>query len=83
MSRGKYKGLRIDFCADECAQSLPVTQRSPLRTDLKPVQKKTSSMVNRFQMLNMDGTEEESDSSTESDDLTKFTPAWAAQAVAV
>lgn len=60
MSRAAYKGSRIEWYPDECAQELLKvhhTNRQPAAASPK----KASSMTNRFQMLNMDGTEDGSD----------------------
>ena len=84
MSRAKYKGLKIDFYPDECAQPLPATQRTPKATNAKPALKPKNSMVNRFQLLNMDGTED-SDSDVDSAEPPNFpaAPKWVANVVAV
>lgn len=56
MSRAVYKGTRIEWYPDECAQPLPKMQYLPKKENIpaQPV-KNTNLMVNRFQMLNMDG----------------------------
>ncbi|KAL8821425.1 MAG: hypothetical protein Q9223_000528 [Gallowayella weberi] len=54
MSRAMYRGMRIDWYPDECALPLPKVQ-NPSRREMAPTPKpKTTPMVNRFQMLNMD-----------------------------
>ena len=73
MSRGTYKGMRIEWYPDECAQPLPKTQHAPKKENTTSA-KKFSPMVNRFQMLNIDGTEDGSESANEEDDSTGFTP---------
>ena len=72
MSRGTYKGMRIEWYPDECAQPLPKTESLSKKENTTPA-KKLSPMVNRFQMLNIDGTEDGSDSANEEDNLTEFT----------
>ena len=85
MSRAKYKGLKIDFYPDECAQPLPVIQRTPKTTNAKPALKEKNSMVNRFQLLNMDGTEDGSSSDEGGAEPPSFpaAPKWVANVVAV
>jgi len=86
MSRGVYKGSRIECYPDECAQSLPKIQYVSKKETMPQPAKKLNPMVNRFQMLNMDGTENGSEDEEEND-LTSFTsmaqPAgWAASTIA-
>ena len=92
MSRSTYKGSKIEFFPDECAQPLPETHCPVRKETSKASTKKVDAMVNRFQMLNVDGTEDgsEDDTSTEHDGaaLPSFSsPArsasWARTAVAV
>lgn len=64
MSRLKYKGSKIDWDVDECAQ--PLAMVAPARTllDTQPVKKPTkatNNMVNRFHLLNMDDEDEDED----------------------
>ena len=66
MSRAAYKGMRIEWYPDECAQALPKTPSIPKKTVKPAGTKKPPNVLNRFQMLNMDGSAE--DSSTEGDD---------------
>ena len=55
MSRAAYKGMRIEWYLDQCAQPLPKTHLIPKRENLAPPPaNKGNSMINRFQMLNMD-----------------------------
>ena len=61
MSRATYKGLKIEWYPDECAQPLPKVQHPPKKESSAPPSKKLYPMVNRFQMLNMDGTEDGSE----------------------
>lgn len=66
MSRYMYKGMKIGFSADECAGAfpkVPVTAPAPPKTEFKVLPpKKRVSHVNRFQLLSLDGAEEEGDS---------------------
>ena len=61
MSRAIYKGMKIEWFLDECAQPLPKVQHAPRKENIPTASKKLNPMVNRFQMLNMDGTEDGSD----------------------
>ena len=67
MSRAAYKGMRIEWYPDECAQSLPKMQFAPKRENTQQLPKKPQPMVNRFQMLNIDGTEDSSEENEEDD----------------
>src|SRR5256885_2965209 len=69
MSRASYKGHRIEYYADDCAGPLPKVQYVPKQEPQAPV-KKENKTVNRFQVLNIDGTDE-SDIASE-DELTGF-----------
>lgn len=73
MSRGAYKGCRIEWLPDPCAQPLPKPQFTPKKENLTPPVKKPGTMVNRFQMLNIDGTEDGSDEENTGDELASFT----------
>ncbi|KAK3692457.1 hypothetical protein B0T22DRAFT_495628 [Podospora appendiculata] len=58
MSRFKYKGTKIEWDVDECAQ--PYVLPPPrARRDLAPQPKGPSVVRNRFHLLNMDGDEED------------------------
>lgn len=63
MSRGKYRGTKIEYGSDECAQPYEVDQLSkpqiPQRREAPPLRKGSSNLANRFEVLNIDG--EESD----------------------
>lgn len=94
MSRAAYKGMRIEWYPDECAQPLPRMQYVPKKENAAQPAKKVNPMVNRFQMLNMDGTEngDEDSSDEESTDgpsaLGSFSPMnhrspWNSRVVAV
>lgn len=61
MSRATYKGMKIEWYPDECAQPLPKVQHPPKKENGPAPPKKLNPMVNRFQMLNMDGTEDGSE----------------------
>ena len=86
MSRATYKGARIEWPADECARPLPKAHFVSKKENVAPPVKKVNPMVNRFQMLNMDGTEDGSEED-EDDGLTSFTSLrpdshWTASTVA-
>ena len=70
MSRIVYKGMKIEWSPDECAQPLPKTQHVSKKENL-PLFAKDASINNRFQMLNMDGTEDGSQDDDD-EDLTGF-----------
>ena len=65
MSRAAYKGMKIEWYPDECAQPLPRKPTAPKKECVPQLPKKPQPMVNRFQMLNMDGTEDGSDEDEE------------------
>ena len=65
MSRGAYKTARIEWYPDECAQPFPKIQPLLRREHTAPSAKNLNPMVNRFQMLNMDGTEDGSEEDNE------------------
>jgi len=56
MSRTTYKGSRIDWDVDECATAFEETQPAP-RHEV-PAKKKLAPVTNRFELLNMDRTED-------------------------
>lgn len=58
MSRAIYKGMKIQWYPDDCAQPLPERYRTPKKDYLPQPAKKPSAPTNRFQMLDMDGTED-------------------------
>lgn len=66
MSRYMYKGMKIGFYPDECAGAfpkVPLPAPAPPKTEFKVLPpKKRVSQVNRFQLLSLDGAEEEGDS---------------------
>ena len=63
MSRAMYKGMKIEWYPDECALPLPKQQWVPRKESaLNPIIRPNHTFnLNRFQMLNMDGTEDGSD----------------------
>ena len=65
MSRGAYKGMKIEWYPDECSQPLPKFQHAPKKENIAPQPKKLTSAMNRFQMLNMDGTDDDSEEEEE------------------
>jgi len=72
MSRATYKGMRIEWYPDECCQPLPKIQYAPKKENLAPQPaKKANSMMNRFQMLHMDGDDTE-DGSEEGEILSEL-----------
>ena len=65
MSRATYKGMRIEWYPDECAQPLPKVQIAPKKETVQQPPEKPQPSMNRFQMLNMDGTEDGSEEDEE------------------
>ncbi|KAK0748865.1 hypothetical protein B0T21DRAFT_380601 [Apiosordaria backusii] len=53
----KYKGRRIEFDVDECAQPYPAP--AVLKAKEAPQPKRQTSVTNRFQLLNVDDSEDE------------------------
>lgn len=71
MSRVTYKGMKIEWYPDECSQPLPKVQYVPKKENMAPPPLKGASvMMNRFQMLNMDGDGVEDESEEESNEAT-------------
>ncbi|KNG81903.1 hypothetical protein ANOM_009337 [Aspergillus nomiae NRRL 13137] len=58
MSRLTYKGMRIAFYPDECAEPL-VKLTNGLKKESQVPSKKSVSVLNRFQLLSLDGAEED------------------------
>lgn len=56
-----YKGMKIEWFSDECA--LPVAKQpwTPRKENNPQPAKRPNTAVNRFQLLNLDGTEDDSD----------------------
>lgn len=67
MSRLPYKGMKIEYYPDECAEPLPKIQHIPRERQPTPA-KKLNPVANRFQMLNLDGAEDSSDDEAEDED---------------
>ncbi|KAK8108565.1 hypothetical protein PG984_014366 [Apiospora sp. TS-2023a] len=63
MSRSKYKGYKIDWDLDECAQPLRVEQKPPAppKPQHVPSPKKPAVSLNRFATLRLDDEDDESD----------------------
>ncbi|KAL4910466.1 hypothetical protein BDW74DRAFT_145155 [Aspergillus multicolor] len=57
MSRLTYKGMKIAFFPDECAEPLAKMPTGPKRD--APASKKPASLPNRFHLLSVDGSEDE------------------------
>ncbi|KAM5491055.1 hypothetical protein MaudMau93_002075 [Microsporum audouinii] len=70
MSRMPYRIMRIEYYHDECAGPLPRIKEAPVRGLSRPA-KPLNPMANRFQMLHLDESEEESD---DQDDMDSNTP---------
>ncbi|PLB48042.1 hypothetical protein P170DRAFT_510737 [Aspergillus steynii IBT 23096] len=64
MSRLTYKGMRIGFYPDECNQPLAKIPTGP-KKDVQGGVKKPASIPNRFQLLSLDGGEEEDSDGSE------------------
>ena len=62
MSRTAYKGLRIDWCRDECAGPLPTPSAAKARVPEPRKAPVSPAFVNRFSLLNADVSEADSDS---------------------
>lgn len=60
LSRGTYKGCKIEFTRDECDVPLPTRALMP-RAPTRAPPPKMKTVANRFGMLNLDGTEDGSD----------------------
>ncbi|KAI9763459.1 MAG: hypothetical protein M1840_000473 [Geoglossum simile] len=87
MSRGSYKGIKIEWYADECAAPWPKKEFAQRKENVPPPTKKAPTMTNRFNLLNMDGTEDgEDDDGTDLTVTSSFSPydnslSWAENAV--
>ncbi len=68
MSRAMYKGMKIEWYSDECALPLPRQQWTPRKENTAKPVKSSNTAVNRFQMLNMDGTEDNSNGGNDEDE---------------
>ncbi|EXF82223.1 hypothetical protein CFIO01_03157 [Colletotrichum fioriniae PJ7] len=58
MSRFKYKGSKIEWDVDECAQPLP-TESHRVQTQVPPTRRPMNPMANRFELLKLEKTEED------------------------
>ncbi|KAK1659389.1 hypothetical protein BDP55DRAFT_733340 [Colletotrichum godetiae] len=58
MSRFKYKGSRIEWGVDECAQPLPAEPQR-IQTQVPPTRRPMNPMANRFELLKLDKAEED------------------------
>ena len=67
MSRAMYKGMKIEWYPDECALPLPKQQWMSRKENTPQSVKRPDTAVNRFQMLNMDGTEDGSEDESQED----------------
>ncbi|EGD84357.1 uncharacterized protein TERG_00639 [Trichophyton rubrum CBS 118892] len=65
MSRMPYRIMRIEYYHDECADPLPKIKEVHARGPSRPTAKPLNPMANRFQMLHLDDSEEESDNQDE------------------
>ncbi|KAL8338477.1 hypothetical protein RB601_006359 [Gaeumannomyces tritici] len=59
MSRFKFKGSKIDWDVDECAQPLDRARPPKPRKETPPAKKPASAITNRFHLLNMDDDEDD------------------------
>jgi len=58
----KYKGSKIEWDVDECAQPIPTAPMPKPRMEPASMKKTNSYMPNRFQLLNVDdGSDDEED----------------------
>ncbi|GKT43733.1 negative regulator of differentiation 1 [Colletotrichum spaethianum] len=55
MSRQKYKGSKIEWDADECAQPLETPQAHRVQPHVLPSKRLVNPMANRFEILKLDG----------------------------
>jgi hypothetical protein len=68
MSRTTYRGMRIEYSPDDCAQALRKGGRTPPKIEPKAPAKATGHLQNRFQMLSVDGSENSDNSDDDDDD---------------
>ncbi|PWY73669.1 hypothetical protein BO70DRAFT_398892 [Aspergillus heteromorphus CBS 117.55] len=59
MSRFMYKGMKIGFYSDECAESLAKGPKKELQAP--PKKEKAAVVPNRFELLSLDGADEDED----------------------
>lgn len=69
MSRGGYKGMRIEWYPDECAAPLPKPHYVPKKVSGPLPSDSNKLMANRFNLLDMEGTENGSETD---EDLSLF-----------
>jgi hypothetical protein len=62
----KYKGSKIEWAADECAQSLERLPPPKPRKEVPPPKKTIITMANRFHLLNLDEDDGDEDEITSS-----------------
>ncbi|TVY32259.1 Negative regulator of differentiation [Lachnellula subtilissima] len=62
MSRSTYKGSKIEWDSDECAA--PLERPQQFRQETAAPKKKDAPVMNRFQLLNMDGDDEDDEQDT-------------------
>ncbi|ROT42776.1 hypothetical protein SODALDRAFT_319380 [Sodiomyces alkalinus F11] len=60
MSRLKYKGSKIEWDSDECAQPIPAARPKP-RTQPAPAKQGLNPLANRFQLLGLDDDSDDED----------------------
>ncbi len=87
-SRLKFKGMIINWYQDECARPLPQIAYVPKKENTAQPVKKLNPMANRFQLLNIDGTEDGSEEGEEDVTQTSYTSiglntSWADTSIAV
>lgn len=63
-----YKGSKIEWDNDECAA--PIDRPLHPRKESIPTKKKDAPLMNRFQLLNMDGSEDRSDDENDTSGIT-------------
>jgi hypothetical protein len=68
MSRGAYKGLKIEWFTDECAAPLPKQQGSSWKTQasINQPRRVPTPLANRFGLLNLDAPDESEEDSEQS-----------------
>ncbi|CAF9919173.1 MAG: hypothetical protein HETSPECPRED_003965 [Heterodermia speciosa] len=76
LSRLAYKGNKIEWFPDECSSPLPKQPLLPKKENGVSQVRKANTPSNRFQMLNMDGTEDTSDGDSEGSEDETMLPAF-------
>lgn len=69
MSRMPYRLMRIEYYPDECMEPLPLV-RAPVKKEVQRPAKSLNPMANRFQMLNIEDTDDDSDDDATSHPVT-------------